>query len=167
MQPQQQSPQQVPTALTRFIGIARALRGTAMTAGILLIAAELILPSAIKPSQVMGSFYGKIVAAESRTAQDMLAAQTRKAAEAQALPPVIAQRLDHSLEMQSGAANLADFGCIVGQFLPHNDPNSPDLSQVGEGLRTQACGLGDALRANMAKQLRQGTVQQDDQEQQP
>ena len=98
MQPQQQPPQQIPTALTRFVGIVRALRGTAMTAGIILIAAELILPAPIKPSKLMGSFYGKVVAAESSTAQDMLAAQTRKGAEAPALLPVIAQRLDQSLQ---------------------------------------------------------------------
>jgi hypothetical protein len=115
---------------------------------------------------VMGGFYGAIVAAESRTAQDTLADQTRKGAEAQALPPVIAQRVDKSLEVQTMFTNLLDLGCIVGQFVP-NDPNNPDLSKVGDGLRTQACGLGGALRNNMAKQLRQGTVQQDDTEAQP
>lgn len=159
MQPMHQ--QQLPTALTRFVGLLRALTGTAMTAGVLLIAAELVLPGPVKPSQVMGGFYGKIVAAESIAAQDTLAAQTRKGAEAQALPPVVAQRIDHSLEVQTGIANLADLACIVGQFMPREDPENPDLSAVGDKLRTQACGLGDAMRTNMAETLRHGAVQQD------
>lgn len=56
----------------------------------------------------------------------------------QALPPVIAQRLDESLQTQSGIANLADFGCLVGQFFPSNDPQ---VGKVGQGLRDATCGL--------------------------
>jgi hypothetical protein len=52
--PQMQPPpqRQVPTALTRFVGIVRALRGTAATAGILLIAAQLILPRPVAADTV-------------------------------------------------------------------------------------------------------------------
>jgi len=152
-------PAQVPTALMRLVGIVRAISAPTIAIGVTLLVTDQLMPAPLKPSHWIGGMYGRTVASESEAAQDMLAAQARKQAEAQTLPPVLAQRVDKSLETQTTVANLADFACILGQFMPRDDPENPDLSKVGAAMRTQGCALGNAMRDNMQETIRRETVQ--------
>ena len=156
-QPTGQMPQQQPpAAMARLFSLVRAMSGTAGAIALVIIAAQQVLPDAVKPSTLVGGLYGKMVAAESDAAQDMLARQQRKATEAQALPPVIAQRIDRSLETQTTIANTADVACVLGAFMPRDNS---DWGKFGQGL-SQACGIGDQVRKNMADTLRRNTMQE-------
>jgi hypothetical protein len=148
--------QQPPAAMARLFGIVRSLSGTAGAIALVVIAAQQVLPESAKPSTLIGGLYGKMVAAESGAAQDTLAQQQRKATEAQALPPVIAQRIDRSLETQTTIANTADVACAAGALMPLDNS---DWGKVGQSLR-QACGVGDQVRKNMAGTLRRNTIQE-------
>jgi hypothetical protein len=160
-----QPPQaQQPSGLARAIGMVRNLSLQAGALSLIVIAAELVVSSPMKPSEIIGRFHGSIDAADAGKKQDAVAELARKQAQAQAEPPAVAQMeteafrvqqqaLADSLGMQSGIANLADLACMIGAFVP-NDRRS-DQNGIGDALRS-ACGVGDQVRQNMVGILKRG-----------
>lgn len=163
---QQPQPQQ-PSGLARAIGMVRNFSLQAGALSLIVVAAELVIPSPMKPSEIIGRFHGSIDAADAQKKQDALADLARKQAQAQAEPPAVAQMeteafrvqqqaLADSLGMQSGVANLADLACMIGAFVPNDQGSDPN--GIGDGLRS-ACGVGDQVRQHMVDTLKRGGQQ--------
>jgi hypothetical protein len=159
-----QPPERQPSGLARAIGMVRNFSMQAGALSLVVVMAELIVPSPMKPSEIIGRFHGSIDAADALKKQDALAELTRKQAEAQATPPAIAQMeteafrvqqqaLADSMGMQSGIANLADLACMIGAFVPNDRQTDPN--GIGDGLRS-ACGVSDKVRQNMVDTLKRG-----------
>jgi hypothetical protein len=159
----QQPQTQQPSGLARAIGMVRNFSLQAGALSLAVVAAELVIPSPMKPSEIIGRFHGSLDAADAQKKQDALAELTRKQAQAQAEPPAVAameteafrvqqQALADSLGVQGGVANMADLACIVGGLIPRDDP---DADQFGRALRG-ACGVGDQVRRNMVDTLKKG-----------
>jgi hypothetical protein len=132
--------------LGRVLGIVRGFTGLAGAVSLTALAAEAVLPAAVKPSVLIGCFHGRIEAADADTKARAVTALTRLNAEAAAQPPAVAQMeteafrvqqqaLADSLGVQSGVANLA---CVIGTIIPRGG----DGDAIGQGLRG-ACGVGD------------------------
>lgn len=162
--PAPSSPPAVHTpTLTRVIGVARGFTGLAGVVSIAVLAAEATLPAPYKPSIMIGSFHGRIEAADADAKIDAVPALTRRNAEAAAQPPAFAtmendafrqqqQVLADSLQTQSAIANTVDAGCALGQLIPRNDR---DFGWLGDLLRG-GCGMSDQVRQNMVDTLKRG-----------
>jgi hypothetical protein len=148
------------SAIARFIGVARGFALNSVALGALVFGAEKLLAPEYKPSNLMGSFVGKVENAETITKQQIAAEYARQMAEAQATAQANAQmeieinrqqqqKIADSLATQSGIANLTDFACIVGQFIPR-DANG-DWQTVGTAMRS-GCGASAKVREGMVQE---------------
>ena len=128
---------------------------------------ELIMPSPLKPSELMGRFHGRIDTADITAKQTAVVEFERRQAEAHAVPPALTameteafrvqqQALYDSLAMQTTTTNTFDFLCVLGSLIPREA--SGDWKNVGNGLRS-GCGVGDKLRQNMVESLKRGGQQ--------
>lgn len=150
-------------ALARVIGVVRGFTGLAGVITILVLIAEATLPMAYKPSELIGTFHGRLEAADAAAKIGPVTALTRKNAEASSQPPAFAgmeteafrqqqQVLADSLQTQSVIANTADAACVGAKFV---SPNDQDWGWLGT-LLSQGCGLGDSARGVMMDTLRRG-----------
>lgn len=135
--------------------MTKRLAGTGLVVGLLLIVGEKVLSPEFKPSTLIGTFGGKIETAEIAAKQPASVEIARRLAEAQATMQANAQKkaeiVGGSESVKSFAAQLADFGCMVGQFIPANAPN-PDTRSAGETLRS-VCAVSAKIRNDMAHDL--------------
>lgn len=149
--------------LTRVVGLVRGFTGVAGVITFGVLAAEAVLPAPIKPSMLIGSFHGRIEAADANAKRDSTAAFTRTNASAAAEPPGFTameteafrqqqQVLADALQTQSAIANFGDAACVIGQLIPRDDK---DWGSTGGFLRN-ACGVGDQVRQNMVQTLKRG-----------
>lgn len=171
MPPDHQGPQrpwppqaeQQSKAVTRALAFARTMTTQAASLVVITGFLQLVMPAGYTPGDMLGKFHGGIEKAETSTKADAVVSLAERTATAQATPPAIVameteafrvqqQKLAESLETQSTIANLADWACLFGAFVPPNDPNWKD---VGEGLRS-GCGVGDNVRDNMINKLANG-----------
>lgn len=152
-----------PSSLVRAMQYARVMTSKALMLGGAVWIAEAILPEAIKPSSMLGGFVGSVEVADIKTKQEAVVEFARQQAEAASIPPAQAQMetdvfrtqqqvLAESMGVQTGAAQIADFACIVGSLIPGNDPDFGDFGKAMKG----ACGAGDALRKNIVDDLATG-----------
>ena len=89
-----------PSGLARFIGMVRNFSLQAGALSLAVIAAEQVVPSPMKPSEIIGRFHGSLDAADAQRKQDALAELTRKQAQAQAEPPAVAAMETEAFRVQ-------------------------------------------------------------------
>jgi hypothetical protein len=151
-----------PPIFGRVVGIMRGLTGLAGAVSLVGLMGEAVLPAAVKPSVLIGSFHGRIEAADANAKVGAVANLTRQNAEAAAEPPAVAQMeteafrvqqqaIADSLGVQSGVANMADLACVIGTIIPRGG----DGDAIGQGLRG-ACGVGDQVCSSMVETLKRG-----------
>lgn len=149
--------------LTRTLTLMRGFTGIAGAVSIGVLVAEATLPMPYKPSVLIGSFHGRLEAADAAAKIGPVTALTRKNAEAASQPPAIAtmetegfrqqqQILADSLATQSIIANTGDAACAAARLI---SPNDRDWGWLG-ALLSQGCGVGDQVRGNMMSTLRRG-----------
>lgn len=149
--------------LSRVIGLVRGFTGFAGVVSIGVLTAEATLPADYKPSILIGGFHGRVEAADATAKIDALAELTRRNAEAAAQPPAFATMendafreqqkvLAEAMQTQSGVANMADAGCVVGQLIP---PGDRDWGWLAVMLQ-KTCEVGDRVRQNMVETLKRG-----------
>lgn len=149
--------------LSRVIGLVRGFTGVAGVMSLSVLMAEATMPASYKPSNLIGSFHGRIEAADAAAKVGPVTALTRQNAEAASQPPAFAgmeteafrqqqQVLADSLQTQSTIANAADAACIAGKMLP---PGDRDWGWLGTML-SQTCGVGDKVRQDMMSTLKRG-----------
>ena len=158
------SPPAVHSAIvTRVAGLVRGFTGLAGAVSLGVLVAEAVLPMAYKPSTIIGTFHGRVEAADAAAKIGPVTALTRQNAEAAAQPPAFAgmeteafrqqqQVLADSLQTQSAIANTADAACVGSKFV---SPNDRDWGWLGS-LLSMGCGMGDQVRGNMMSTLRRG-----------
>lgn len=151
-------PKQSP--LARFIGLARGFAGNTLLLGVVVIGAEKVLAPEYKPSRLMGSFVGSIENAEILVKQEVQVENTRRMTEAQTIPQgnmaieveinrQQQQTIADSLAGQSAMANLADWGCVLGQFVPRD---ASDGWQTFGAIARSGCGASARIRQNMVQE---------------
>lgn len=151
-----------PSGAARFLSFVRAVTVQSVALGVIFAAAQYFAPEHLKPSTLIGDFNGRIDTAEIDAKIAAAVRLAREQAEAQAVPPAIAEmeteafrvqqgRLSHSLEGQSTTANLLDYACIAGVIAQSFE----SWKDVGSGL-TQTCGMSDKIRRNMVDILVEG-----------
>lgn len=149
--------------LSRVVGLVRGFTGLAGVMSIVVLTGEATLPAPYKPSTLIGSFHGRIEAADAAAKVGPVTFLTRQNAEAAAQPPAFAsmessafqqqqQVLADSMQSQSTIANGADVACIAGQLIPRDNR---DWGWLGQML-SQGCGRGDQLRQGMLNTLKRG-----------
>ena len=149
--------------LGRVATILRGLTGLAGAVSIAVFAAEVTLPARLKPSMVIGSFHGRIEAADAAAKADAVTALARRTSEAAAQPPAFTTMetdafreqqkvLVDSMHTQTAVANGADAACVAGQLIPRDNQSYGWLREL---LRS-GCGVGDQVRQNMMETLRRG-----------
>lgn len=149
--------------VARVIGLVRGLTGVAGVVSFAVLGAEGVLPDAYKPSTLIGSFHGRVEAADAKAKLGPVTALTRKTAERAAQPPAFAameteafrqqqQVLADSLQTDNAIANTADAACMVGKVIPTGDR---DWGWLGTAL-LQACDISPTVRKGMMNTLRHG-----------
>lgn len=149
--------------LSRVIGLIRGFTGLAGVMSLAVLTAEATLPALYKPSTIIGSFHGRVEAADAAAKIGPVTALTRKNAEAASQPPAFAgmeteafrqqqQVLADSLQTKSTIANTADATCIAGKMIPRGDR---DWGWLG-ALLNQTCGVGNQVRQDMMNTLKRG-----------
>lgn len=149
--------------LSRVIGLGRGFTGLAGIVSLTVLAAEATLPASYKPSTIIGSFHGRVEAADAAAKVGPVTALTRKNAEAASQPPAFAgmeaeafrqqqQVLADALASQRAIANTADAACVGGQLIPRD---SKDWGWLGDML-SLGCGVGDQVRQDMMTTLKRG-----------
>ena len=149
--------------LSRVIGVVRGLTGVAGVMSLSVLATEAALPAAYKPSTLIGSFHGRIEAADAAAKAGPVTALTRQNAEAASQPPAFAsmeasafqtqqQVLASSLQTDTSIVNAADAACLGGKLIPHDNQ---DWGWLGS-LLSLGCEIGDQTRQDMMNTLRRG-----------
>lgn len=149
--------------LSRSVGLIRGLTGLAGLMSFAVLTAEATLPASYKPSTLIGSFHGRLEAADAAAKAAAVTALTRQNAEAASQPPAFAgmetsafqtqqQVLAGSLQTQSSIANTADAACMGSQLIPRDNQ---DWGWLGD-LLSMGCGVGDHVRQGMLDTLRRG-----------
>lgn len=148
--------------IARSLGYLRALVPQAIVLAACVIVAEAALPPAAKPSTLLGHFHGSLDTAEINAKQgavvgleqDMTTARTAPPATYQMEAQVAQQQqqiVAESLQAQANMANLADLACVGGGILGALNLGG-EWDQAGDKM-TDACGVGDRIRQNMADTL--------------
>jgi len=149
-----------PSAFARFVGLARGFAGNTLLLGVLVLGAEKMLPPGHKPSDSMGAFLGNIEQAETIAKQQAAISMAAQMAEVQARANARAameieinrqqqQSVADSLAAQSTMANLADLGCVLGQFIPRD---ASDGWQAAGAAGRSGCGASARIRQNMVQE---------------
>ena len=151
-------PKQSP--LARFIGLARGFALNTVALSVAVFVAEKVLAPEFKPSVLIGGTLGKIETEETRAKQEAVVEFNRRNAEAQAAAQARAaieteisrkqqEITAESLTGQSAMANLADWGCILGQLVPRD---ASDGWQSFGAVARSGCGASARIRQNMVQE---------------